>query len=216
MKEPGDSLTVVVTSDKMAIRYKGHDPERPSQENRCAAIRRLGYEAVVGDETEGTYTAVRSSNEDTIIFVGYDQNTLEEDLRKRMRDGLLPQRTIQKVSDYCGDLYHTTILRRNKLQAILWRLMHPQSHRLLLSLEQQQQQENKPMIVVQAGTGTLVTRVMSSGYHCPFCPPFSIHSVSYLSLDGGTSNFGQVYTHTPAPTFPAWDSYTYEPKIQKG
>lgn len=112
-------LTAVVTPDSVARRYKGHDPERPTQEARCAAIRKLGYNAALGDEREGTYSAVRSSNKSTVIFIGYDQKGLQIDLHRRMLQGELPSRKIHVLSDYCGTKFHTSILRRKKHRMIL-------------------------------------------------------------------------------------------------
>lgn len=85
-KKRGGELIAVVARDSAARLLKKKTPRRP-QAARAAALRRncLADRVALGDKEQGTYRVVSRWKPD-IICLGYDQQALAEDLRKRMPD----------------------------------------------------------------------------------------------------------------------------------
>lgn len=101
------TVAVAIARDRVAASLKNKSPRR-SERARAAAIRNLGYDAVLGDREAGTYGVVKKLKPD-IIALGYDQSALYKDLL-----GRFPDVKIVKLPPYKPDVYHTSLICKRK------------------------------------------------------------------------------------------------------
>lgn len=106
----GDELIVVVARDSSVRLLKNKDP-RESEEERLQNVQALPVvsEAVLGDEVLGTYEVMRKTVPH-LVCLGYDQVGLEEDLRERMAEGMVPTIPMIYIEAYHSDRFHSSIL----------------------------------------------------------------------------------------------------------
>lgn len=102
-----ENLIVIVARDEQVQYLKGRSPWE-TQDERLAALRANGYQAVLGDVTMGNYEVLRSFNPD-VILVGYDQLGLMKDIESKQRAQVLPRIPIVQLSTKDPNL-HTSIL----------------------------------------------------------------------------------------------------------
>tara|TARA_B100000315_G_C14154224_1_gene397086 strand:- start:20 stop:442 length:423 start_codon:yes stop_codon:yes gene_type:complete len=108
-KQHGDELFVIVGRDSVSLKLKNKTPKF-AQEKRVALVQRENNvdQAVLGDEEQSTYTALKESNPD-VICLGYDQEALEQDLKrwlsKEGRDILL-----YRMEPHQPEKYHNSFL----------------------------------------------------------------------------------------------------------
>ena len=110
--EHGVSVHIQLTRDEIVEKLKSKPPLR-DQETRLTSLKQLGkpYQVELGDDTLGRYSIFEKlPTNETIIFLGYDQDKLEEDLRRRMENGQLPSLKIIRVDAFEPERYHTSIL----------------------------------------------------------------------------------------------------------
>lgn len=90
-----DRLVVALPSDAMIEKLKGHPPSR-SWNERADALRASGFvdEVIVGDDVESEYHVLDTVKPD-VIFLGYDQRELRNDLRRYFAAN--PSRAIRVV-----------------------------------------------------------------------------------------------------------------------
>lgn len=106
----GDELIAVVARDAVVQKLKGRAPHQ-SEEERCARLEQVDEvkNVLLGDEEQGSYKVV-THHEPDIICVGYDQDELYRDLRKRMIQGTLPKIRLVRTRAYKPDEFHTSLL----------------------------------------------------------------------------------------------------------
>ncbi|MDO8577416.1 MAG: adenylyltransferase/cytidyltransferase family protein [Candidatus Wildermuthbacteria bacterium] len=81
-REYGDELVVIVGRDSASVRWKNKKP-RYSEETRrgLVSVEQGVDKAVLGDEQQSSYKVLEDINPD-VICLGYDQNALEEDIKR--------------------------------------------------------------------------------------------------------------------------------------
>lgn len=104
------SVAVVVACDFAVKKIKGRAP-RESQSVRLRRLRRVPYirSVVLGDTKQGSYAVVKKHKPD-IICLGYDQKYLGEDLKKKMRRGIIPEVKMVRLKSYYPHKYHSSKL----------------------------------------------------------------------------------------------------------
>lgn len=106
----GDELIAIVGRDSVALRLKGKMPTY-SQDQRVEFLRAeaLVDGAVLGDEEISSYAVLRELNPD-VVCLGYDQETLEQDLKNWLQTH---HRLIEfhRLEPYHPSLYHNSVLR---------------------------------------------------------------------------------------------------------
>lgn len=110
-KKYGDQLIAVVARDAAARELKNKTPH--FDEKKRARMLRTGNLAdrvVLGDRKQGTYRVLRRYQPDVICF-GYDQDTLADDLRQRMRKGSLPKMRLIRLRPHNSDTFRSSLLR---------------------------------------------------------------------------------------------------------
>ena len=103
-------IVAVIARDAAVIRLK-HKRPHESQEARIRSVRSTGLvaKAVLGDSREGEYRAMARFAPDAIIL-GYDQNLLAKDIRKKIKDGSLPPVLFIRAKPYRPEKFHTRLL----------------------------------------------------------------------------------------------------------
>ena len=81
-KEYGDELVVIVGRDSASVRWKNKKPRYSEKTRRGLVSKEAGVDsAVLGDEEQSSYKVLEDINPD-VICLGYDQEALEEDIKK--------------------------------------------------------------------------------------------------------------------------------------
>lgn len=91
------SLIIVVARDGAVQHLKNKTP-RWDEDQRLAALRAFMPDATVilGDAQQGRYDVVKIHQPD-MICLGYDQAYLADDLRRAMREGVIPRHELIKI-----------------------------------------------------------------------------------------------------------------------
>lgn len=109
-KKQGDQLIAVVARDLVVEKLKGKCPDSNEVDriNKLLEVPEIDL-VLLGDLETGTYNVLREVNPD-IIFLGYDQDKLKDDLSKKIKKGYLKKMEILQCGDYQGDKFHSSIL----------------------------------------------------------------------------------------------------------
>ena len=102
-------VVVAVARDEVVWNLKHKRPKK-NMRSRAAAVRRLGYRAVLGDRKTSSYGVIRKVKPD-IIALGYDQSALARDVRKHFL-GV----KIVRLKAYKAGKYHSSLLVRRRSQ----------------------------------------------------------------------------------------------------
>ena len=111
-KRYGDELIAVVARDAAVFQLKKRKPLQ-SERSRIRAVRnsKAVTRATLGDPTLGSYNIIRRWKPD-IICLGYDQKSLEQDLKKQIREGMLAPIRLIRLRPYKPHRLHTSILQK--------------------------------------------------------------------------------------------------------
>lgn len=106
------NVVAVIARDKTAKELKGREPHH-SERARIAAVRKtIGIaKAILGDKTGGSYKVIKKVKPNTICL-GYDQYTLEKDIRTRMKMGKLPLIKIVRLKAHMPKRFKTSIVAK--------------------------------------------------------------------------------------------------------
>lgn len=106
-KKRGAELVVVVARDSAVRELKRKTPRR-SETARAAALRRSGLadRVVLGDKKQGTYRVIARWNPG-VICLGYDQDALAGDLRKK-----IPDARLARLAAHQPERWKTSLLRK--------------------------------------------------------------------------------------------------------
>ena len=109
-KRYGKEVIAVVARDSAAKRLKNRKPMQ-NEKIRMRNVRRVleVSRVVLGDCKEGDYGAIKKFKPD-MICLGYDQQTLENDLKKRMRDGKILKIRLVRLRAFMPKKYHSSLL----------------------------------------------------------------------------------------------------------
>jgi cytidyltransferase-like protein len=111
-KKEGDQLVAIVARDEVVEKLKG---KRPINDEAMRIKALLDVDDVdlvyLGDKNEGTYNIVKEVKP-SIIYLGYDQTDLSEDLKKAIKEGTIPEIEIKQGVSYKGDTLHSSLLNK--------------------------------------------------------------------------------------------------------
>ncbi|MFA6515365.1 MAG: adenylyltransferase/cytidyltransferase family protein [Candidatus Paceibacterota bacterium] len=112
-KKQGNHLVVIVARDEVVKRLKGKLPKY-SEVERINSLLEVGDVDLVllGDPEIETYNTLKEVKPD-IVYVGYDQKALFENLNKVMKIGNLPKMEIICGEPHKPELFHSSILNKS-------------------------------------------------------------------------------------------------------
>jgi len=107
----GEKLIVVVARDSAVWKLKNKTPGQTEKERMAALSKIAGVDKVVlGDKKQGSYGVIRKYKPD-MIGLGYDQKWLARDLKKSMRQGLLPKIEVAGLKVHYPRKLHSSLLQ---------------------------------------------------------------------------------------------------------
>ncbi len=109
-KDKGGELVAIVARDKDVLELKGKLPKH-NEVRRLEEV--LSIDAVgsafLGDEERGTYSLLKQIKPD-IIFLGYDQTDLFNDIKKKIEEKVLPSVELIFGKPHNPETLHSSIL----------------------------------------------------------------------------------------------------------
>jgi FAD synthetase len=113
-KKVGDHLVAIVARDSIVKGLKGELPKYNEVERIEALLKIPEIDRVLlGDLELSTYNILKEVKPD-VVFLGYDQNVLYEDLKKKIKSGDLKEIEIILGTPHKGDEFHSSILKKGK------------------------------------------------------------------------------------------------------
>lgn len=102
----------IVARDSTVFSLKNKNPKQ-NEEERVKNVANIIdiYTSVLGDEAIGNYEVLKDINPD-IVFLGYDQESLAQDLILKIKNKILPDIELIRGEAYKGDIYHTSLLSK--------------------------------------------------------------------------------------------------------
>lgn len=111
-KKNGGSLVAIVTRDSMVEKMKDKLPKYNEVERINALLEIPEIDRVLlGDVDMGTYNVLKEVAPD-IVFLGYDQSNLMNDLNLKIKEGYLNNIEILQGSPHKADTHHSSILNK--------------------------------------------------------------------------------------------------------
>lgn len=109
-KEQGAKLVAIVARNESVKRIKNKIPIHNEKDrlNTVSKIEEIDL-VFLGDKEQGVYDVLKAINPD-IIFLGYDQIDLYNDLIKKIEKGFLPQIELIIGEAYQPEKFHSSIL----------------------------------------------------------------------------------------------------------
>lgn len=109
-KEQGAKLVAIVARDESVKRIKNKIPINNEKDrlNTVSKIEEIDL-VFLGDKEQGVYDVLKAINPD-IIFLGYDQIDLYNDLIEKIEKGFLPQIELIIGEAYQPEKFHSSIL----------------------------------------------------------------------------------------------------------
>ncbi len=109
-KSHGDRLVAIVARDSEVNLLKGKYPLHTEVERITALLEVPDIDLVyLGDLEQGTYKILKEVNPD-LIFLGYDQTSLSENIRSAMKEGSIQEREIKFGQAFEPETYKSSIL----------------------------------------------------------------------------------------------------------
>lgn len=113
-KKQGNHLVAIVARDDVVKELKGKLPRFNEVERINALLKIKDVDIVLlGDLKIGTYNILREVKPD-VIFVGYDQQALYENLNTAIKTGKLPEMKIVCGKPHKPEIFHSSILNKVK------------------------------------------------------------------------------------------------------
>lgn len=111
-RKQGDQLVAVVARDSMVEKMKGKAP-RYCEVDRIKSLLEIPEIDLVllGDIDNGNYNVLKEVKPD-IVFLGYDQKDLMDDLNKKIKSGFLNDIKILAGNSHKPDTHHSSILNK--------------------------------------------------------------------------------------------------------
>lgn len=111
-KKQGNHLVAIVARDNVARELKGKLPRRNEVERIKALLEIKDVDLVLfGDPKIGTYNILREVKPD-IVFIGYDQQALYENLNTAIKTGKLPEIKVVRGKSHKPEVFHSSILNK--------------------------------------------------------------------------------------------------------
>ena len=109
-KKEGSQLVAVVARDCTVEKMKGKLPKYNEVERINMLLDVPDVDLVLlGDLETGTYNVLKEVNPD-VVFLGYDQKDLMEDIKKKVEKGELSNIKILQGSPYKPEIFHSSFL----------------------------------------------------------------------------------------------------------
>ena len=110
----GDQLVAIVARDSVVESRKGILPEYRETERIKILLEVPEIDLVyLGDTEEGTYKMLKEVNP-SIVYLGYDQEDLQKDLKEKITEGKLSDMEILMGEPYKPEEFHSSILKKKK------------------------------------------------------------------------------------------------------
>ncbi|MBI2098731.1 MAG: adenylyltransferase/cytidyltransferase family protein [Candidatus Wildermuthbacteria bacterium] len=115
-RELGDELVVIVGRDEIAEKLKGKKPKY-AEDERIRLVQRepLVDNAILGDRELSAYTMLEQCNPD-VVCLGYDQDELEEDLRRWLALRLAQGKQDKSIQIYRAKPYRESTFHSSLIQ----------------------------------------------------------------------------------------------------
>lgn len=111
-KKQGNHLVAIVARDEVVKKIKGKLPKYTEIERINSLLEVKDIDLVLlGDPEIETYNTLKEINPD-VIYLGYDQKALFENINNVMEKGNLPKMKIIWGEPYKPDLFHSSILNK--------------------------------------------------------------------------------------------------------
>lgn len=111
-KKQGNHLVAIVARDEVVKKLKGKLPKYTEVERINSLLEVKDIDLVLlGDPEIETYNTLKEINPD-VIYLGYDQKALFENINNVMEKGNLPKMKIIWGEPYKPDLFHSSILNK--------------------------------------------------------------------------------------------------------
>ncbi len=110
-KMEGDKLVAIVARDSVVEKLKGKVPHN-TEVDRIKALLEVPEidQVLLGDIDEGTYNVLKEIKPD-LIYLGYDQNALYENLINAIDRNIIPNIPILKGEPHKPDIFKSSIIR---------------------------------------------------------------------------------------------------------
>ena len=109
-KKQGNHLVAIVARDSMVLELKGKSPKYNEVDRINNLLESQDVDLVLlGDPTIGVYNILKEVKPD-VVFLGYDQQALYDNLSETIKNGKLPEMEIIRGKPYNGDVLHSSIL----------------------------------------------------------------------------------------------------------
>ena len=109
-KKIGNHLVAIVARDEVVKELKGELPKYNEVERIKTLLENEDIDLILlGDPKMGTYNILKEVKPD-VIFLGYDQKSLYENLNKTIKNGNLPEMEIVFGESYKPEIFHSSIL----------------------------------------------------------------------------------------------------------
>ncbi|MEI6660321.1 MAG: hypothetical protein WCK91_02765, partial [bacterium] len=114
----GDQLVGIVARDSVVEVRKGSKPEH-SEVDRIKMLLEVPEIDLVylGDVEEGTYKMLKEVNP-FLVYLGYDQEELKEDLEKNIKAGKLTKMELVMGTPYKPEELHNSIIKKSSKDAV--------------------------------------------------------------------------------------------------
>ncbi len=111
-KKQGNRLVAIVARDEVVKGLKGKLPKNNEVE-RINALLKVGDVDLVllGDPELETYNTLKEVSP-SVVYLGYDQKALFDNINKMMKKGNLPKMEVVKGEPYEPEIFHSSILNK--------------------------------------------------------------------------------------------------------
>ncbi|HEY5588120.1 MAG TPA: adenylyltransferase/cytidyltransferase family protein [Candidatus Paceibacterota bacterium] len=110
-KNQGNHLVAIVARDEIVKELKGKLPKHNEVERIKNLLEVSDIDLVLlGDPKTGTYNVLKEIKPD-VVFLGYDQDLLQENLNQTIKNGSLPEIAIIRGEPYKPEIFHSSILK---------------------------------------------------------------------------------------------------------
>lgn len=113
-KKQGNHLVAIVARDEMVKKLKNKIPKYNEKERISSLLEVEDVDLVrLGDLNIETYNTLTEINPD-IIYLGYDQEDLSNNLNKVIKKGIIKNIKIIHGNPYKPEIFHSSILNKDK------------------------------------------------------------------------------------------------------
>jgi len=111
-RKHGDRLVAIVARDSVVLKLKNKLPKNNEVERINSLLKIEDVDMVyLGDGDQGTYKVLKEVNPD-IIFLGYDQQSLHDNLEESIKSGLLPKIELMYGESHKPEIFHSSLLNK--------------------------------------------------------------------------------------------------------